>query len=111
MNKCIICDRNIPFDNEIFCSFGCRNEAESEEILHDRVHKDLGVGRAAKTVERKMKTHPHGNPLSNEGFYITPKKDESHELSQEEHDKDIAYFRKILYEAIKVPKKFLKESE
>jgi len=44
-------------------------------------------------------------------FYITPRKDKPRELSQEEYGEDIAFIRKMLFEALNMPKEYLKESE
>lgn len=52
------------------------------------------------------------NPLSiDEDFYITPREVKPREFSQEQEDKDIAYLKKIIFEALKVPKVLLKENE
>ena len=52
------------------------------------------------------------NPLSiDEDFYITPREVKPREFSQEQEDKDIAYLRKIIYEALKIPKEYLEENE
>jgi len=44
-------------------------------------------------------------------FYITPRKDKPREFSQEEYKEDIAYFKKILFESLRIPKEYLKENE
>ena len=54
------------------------------------------------------------NPLSiDEDFYIPPREVKPREFSQEQEDKDIAYLRKIIYEALKIPKEYqyLEENE
>ena len=52
------------------------------------------------------------NPLSiDEDFYITLRKDKPRGFSQEEYKEDIAYFRKNIFESLKVPKEFLRENE
>ena len=50
-------------------------------------------------------------PFVNVDYYVTPRKDKPRGFSQEEYKEDIAYFKKILFEALKIPKGFLKESE
>ena len=55
---------------------------------------------------------PDYNPLSiDEDFYITPKEVKPRQFSQEQEEEDIAYLKKILFEALKVPKELLKENE
>jgi len=55
---------------------------------------------------------PDYNPISiDEDFYITPRQVEPREFSQQEQEEDIAYLTKIIYEALKLPKEFLKENE
>lgn len=52
------------------------------------------------------------NPLSiDEDFYIPPREVNPREFSQEQEDKDIDHLRKIIYEALGIPKEYLKEIE
>jgi hypothetical protein len=44
-------------------------------------------------------------------FWITPKTNKAHNFSQEQEDRDIAYLKKIILEALRIPKEYLMESE
>jgi len=55
---------------------------------------------------------PDYNPLSiDEDFYIIPKEVKPREFSQEQEEEDIAYLKKNLFEALGIPKEYLKENE
>ena len=47
------------------------------------------------------------SPFVNVDYYITPRKDKPRGFSQEEFDGDIAYLRKSLLEALKIPEEYL----
>jgi len=51
------------------------------------------------------------NPLSiDEDFYIPPREVKPREFSQEQEDKDIVYFRKNLFESLRITKDYLNEN-
>ena len=46
MNSCIVCGRRMPFEHDLFCSFGCKNKEEdkmSDNNAYIRYNDDAGV--------------------------------------------------------------------
>ena len=74
-----------------------------------QVYVEFGDGFVGSYSPDKLEKY---NPISiDEDFYITPKQVEPREFSQQEQEEDIAYLTKIIYEALKIPKDYLKENE
>ena len=73
------------------------------------VHVEFGDGFVGSFSADKLEKY---NPLSiDEDFYIASREGKPHNFSQESEEEDIAYLRKNLFAALKMPKGFLKESK
>lgn len=80
-----------------------------ETLTPPLVYVEFGDGYLGSYSPDKLEKY---NPLSiDEDYYITPRKDKPRGFSQEEYKEDIAYFKKILFESLRIPKEYLMESE
>jgi hypothetical protein len=76
-----------------------------QPLIPPQVYVEFGDGFVGSYSLDKLEKY---NPLSiDEDYYITPRKDKPRGFSQEEFDGDIAYLRKNLLEALKIPEEYL----
>ena len=80
-----------------------------QPLTPPQVYVEFGDGFVGSYSPDKLEKY---NPISiDEDFYITPKEVKPRQFSQEQEEEYIAYLRKIIYEALKIPKDYLKENE
>ncbi len=80
-----------------------------QPLTPPQVYVEFGDGFVGSYSPDKLEKY---NPFSiDEDYYIRPKINKALNHSREQEDRDIAYLKKILLEALKIPKEYLMESE